>query len=254
MVSSPAPRTAHARRSSVRAEPPHRTPCVVPACAASRPSSRSATIPTRSPPIVNRAHPIPHFSPAHGCGRGSFEFEAQECAFAPKEPSPEPTHLVYWKNQSGKAEHRTVIVTGVGAADVGTNMPKLVEIGEICHSRAPDTRKPAPERGPRKEGKARGPCVSGVNLDRFVQQCQTTHNRVAHPLAPFALPRRCRAPGPGPWDEAEQLRVRRRRSIISGPPSSTTSSATPFDPIRSATAAARLNASARRIRPRSRLW
>ena len=94
----------------------------------------------------------------------SFELEGEEMAFALEEPRPEATHLVYREDQSGKAEHRAIVVSRVLPAEVRTNVPEFVEVGEIRHSQAPDARKPAPERGPRKEGKAKGPCVSTVNV------------------------------------------------------------------------------------------
>ncbi len=42
-------------------------------------------------------------------------------------------HLDGWQNESRKTEHRTVIVFWVCAADVGTDMPKFIKVGEVQH-------------------------------------------------------------------------------------------------------------------------
>ena len=83
----------------------------------------------------------------------TFELELEELAFALEEPRPEATHLVHWKDKPGETEHRTIVVPRVAPVDIRTNVSELVEVGQIRHQGAPDTRKPAPERGPRKEGK-----------------------------------------------------------------------------------------------------
>ena len=60
-----------------------------------------------------------------------LNLEIEQFAFALEKPRPEPTHLISWKNEAGKAEHRTVIVSRVASTDVRPDMSKFVKIGNI---------------------------------------------------------------------------------------------------------------------------
>ena len=76
-------------------------------------------------------------------------------------------------------------------ADVGTNVPEFVKIGKKGQSAAPDTRKPAPERGPRKESNTRLRLVQeGKSAHRG---CQALHSRAPPPTTPDP----CRGTGGG---------------------------------------------------------
>ena len=88
------------------------------------------------------------------CPRAS-DLEVEELAFALEEPRSESPHLGRRQDVSGEAEDWTVIVPWICPAKVGTYVPKFVEIHKVCQPQLPDTRRPAPERGPRKEGNTR---------------------------------------------------------------------------------------------------
>ena len=95
------------------------------------------------------------FLPQGGVLPGLGDFVFQQLALSLKEPCRKPSDLVEWQDDVGKTEYRAVIVLGMRPGDVRADMPELVEICDIGHrfSAVPDARKPAPERGPRNEGK-----------------------------------------------------------------------------------------------------
>ena len=70
-------------------------------------------------------------------------------------PRCKPPDLVERQHEAGEAEHRAVVMPWMRPVDVGADMPEFVEICDVCHqaSPVPDARKPAPECGPRNEGK-----------------------------------------------------------------------------------------------------
>ena len=82
----------------------------------------------------------------------SLDLGAEELAFSLEKPRTKPTHLRRGKNEPSETEHGTVIVARVRAAYVRADMSKFVEIGEIRHWQALDTRRPAPWRGPSEGG------------------------------------------------------------------------------------------------------
>ncbi len=105
--------------------------------------------------VTHRIETGPLFLP-HGrvCPRTS-DLEVQKLTFALEEPRSESPDLSRRQDVSGEAEDRTVVVLRICTTDVRTYVSEFVEIGEVCQPRSPDTRKPAPERGPRKEGNTR---------------------------------------------------------------------------------------------------
>ena len=105
--------------------------------------------------VVYRIETRPLLLP-HGrmCPR-AFDLEVKKLAFALEEPRSESADFCRRQDVSGETEHRTVVVPQIFSTDVRTYVPEFVEIGDVCQSQSPDTRKPAPERGPRKEGNAR---------------------------------------------------------------------------------------------------
>ena len=83
----------------------------------------------------------------------ALDLEVQEFALALEEPGAEAADFFRGEHEAGKTEHRAFLVSGVRTVDVGADVPEFVEVGEVGHRRPPETRKPAPERGPRKEGR-----------------------------------------------------------------------------------------------------
>jgi hypothetical protein len=67
-----------------------------------------------------------------------LDLELEELALALKESRPEPAYLRGRQHESREAEYRTVLVSWVRAADVGTDMSELIKVGE---ARQPQTSK-----------------------------------------------------------------------------------------------------------------
>ena len=55
----------------------------------------------------------------------------QQLAFALKEPGAERSHLLRGHQKAREAEHGTVVVPGIAAGDIGTDVSELVEVGDV---------------------------------------------------------------------------------------------------------------------------
>ncbi len=71
------------------------------------------------------------FLPSGGIFARLLNLEIEQFAFALKKPRPEPAYFISWKNEAGKAEHRTIVVIRMAPADVRPDVSKFVKIGDV---------------------------------------------------------------------------------------------------------------------------
>lgn len=83
----------------------------------------------------------------------ALDLEPEQLSLSLEEPGAEAAHLTCGKHETSKPEHRTVVVLRVRPADIRTDVSELVQVREVRQKLPQNARKPAPERGPRKEGK-----------------------------------------------------------------------------------------------------
>lgn len=57
---------------------------------------------------------------------GPLYLECEKLGLSLEEPSSESAHCVRWQYETGKSEHRAVIVFRVRVTDIGTNVSELV--------------------------------------------------------------------------------------------------------------------------------
>lgn len=64
----------------------------------------------------------------------SVNLELKQLAFSLIEPSPEVADFLDGNHKPGKAEDRAIVMLRIIAADVGANVAKLVQIGNVGQS------------------------------------------------------------------------------------------------------------------------
>ena len=85
----------------------------------------------------------------------------------------------------GEPDRLTFVVAGMCATDIGADLPEFVQVREVGQPRAPETRKPAPERGPLKEGKTDlRRTRKDMPADGRLQECMRTGEATRVPFMP----------------------------------------------------------------------
>ena len=87
--------------------------------------------------VGQRVEACPLLLPQRGVLSRPLDLEGEQLALALEEPGPEAAHRFRREHETRQPEHRALLVSGVLAADVGTDVPELVEIGEKRHPPAP---------------------------------------------------------------------------------------------------------------------
>lgn len=76
----------------------------------------------------------PLFLPDSGMGFCLFNLEFQKLAFALIELCAEIAHLPNRKHEPGKAKDGAIVMSGIIAGDIGADMPKFIQISDICQT------------------------------------------------------------------------------------------------------------------------
>ena len=116
--------------------------------------------------------------PHRGVFTRPLDLESEHLALALKEPCPEAAHFCTWQHESREAEHRTGLVSWVCTADVGTDMPEFVKVGEVRHPRT--SRNTKARAGARaSEG---GQCVLAPRYVEYIREPATSRPYGRPPL------------------------------------------------------------------------